>query len=58
MFDETNSKIDGQETDVSSELKSVQDFPDQPQKLPQNILDRSRSQLIQDQKEDVIHYVI
>lgn len=48
LFDEPNSKMDGYETDVSSELKSVQDFPDQPENLPQNIL-----QLIQDQKEDV-----
>ena len=45
--------MDGEETDVSSELKSGQDFPDQPEKLPQNILDRSRTQLIQDQEEDV-----
>ena len=50
---ETNSKMDGEKTDVSSELKSGQDFPDQPENLPQNILDRSRTQLIQDQKEDV-----
>ena len=45
--------MDGYETDVLSELKSVQDFSDQPENVPQNILDRSCTQLIQDQKEDV-----
>ena len=36
LFDEPNSKMDGYETDVSSELKSVQDLSDQPENVPQN----------------------
>ena len=52
MFDDNNSKPDGKETEVVE--KFGDESPDHfVEKLPTNILDRNRSQLIKDQKADV-----
>ena len=52
MFDDNNSKRDGKETEVVE--KFGDESPDHfVEKLPTNILDRNRSQLIKDQKADV-----
>ena len=52
LFDDNNSKPDGKETEVVE--KFGDESPDHfVEKLPTNILDRNRSQLIKDQKADV-----